>query len=419
MRAAAAVERLAGLGEALPQQLVGLLVDPAHGAPLVEDRLEAVARLLPLRGLDGQRLGLRGERLLARHGRRPGRVPLGALGPDGLLGPHDDAVEQAGQARDVADDVGLAQALAQGARARQRLPGIAAARLEPGGQQLDLGEHVVEPARVVREPFLGLAGLPAADRPLAVGRAHVDGAVGVHAAPPRGLGARRGHGVDGRGGRGHGNGVVAGVRVVRDGARGGLVVLGLVRDGLGDRGRLGGAGRTRADGSGRDRPRRRRARRRRPARPRGPPVARDLACAAPRPAGVPGGGPGRAAAARATSAGVVLVHDGRLACVPAAVGSAACRLAAVRLLGGSGRRRSADGVLLRGVLPAASCSGITGAAGAGSAVGVRHDVGAAGAVRRARRSDTVRRPGPRSGPGTRPGPTRTGPTRSSPSSGPP
>ena len=66
VRAAAAVERLTGLGEPLPQQLVGLAVDAADRAPLVEDRLEPVARLLPLRRLGRQRLGLGGQRLLAR-----------------------------------------------------------------------------------------------------------------------------------------------------------------------------------------------------------------------------------------------------------------------------------------------------------------------------------------------------------------
>jgi hypothetical protein len=67
----AAVERLTRLGEPLPQQLVGLAVDAADRAPLVEDRLEPVARLLPLRRLGRQRLGLRGQGLLARDGGDP------------------------------------------------------------------------------------------------------------------------------------------------------------------------------------------------------------------------------------------------------------------------------------------------------------------------------------------------------------
>ena len=72
---------------------------------------------------------------------------------------------------------------------------------QPADQQLGLGEHVVEAAGEVGEALGGLAGLPRADRPLAVRGAHVDGAVGVDAAPPLGVRARRCHRVPGRGRR--------------------------------------------------------------------------------------------------------------------------------------------------------------------------------------------------------------------------
>ena len=99
VRTAAAVERLAGLGEPLPQQLVGLAVDAADRPPLVEDRLEPVAGLLPLGGLDGERLGLDGERLLPRHRSGALRVAGRPGGSDRLLGQGDELVEPGPSAR--------------------------------------------------------------------------------------------------------------------------------------------------------------------------------------------------------------------------------------------------------------------------------------------------------------------------------
>ena len=102
---------------------------------------------------------------------------------------------------EVADDVGLGQAVAQGPRASQRVLGVGPARGQPADQQLGLGEHVVEAAREVGETLGRLAGLPGADRPLTVRGADVDRAVGVDAAPPLGVQGRRRHGMPGRGRR--------------------------------------------------------------------------------------------------------------------------------------------------------------------------------------------------------------------------
>src|SRR5690606_32262399 len=131
VRSAAPVERLARLREPLPQLLVGLAVDAADGAPLVEDRLEPVARLLPLRGLGGELLGLGGQRLLARDGRAAVRVAGRPGGLDRGLRLGDELVEPGAQPGEVADHGGLVQPVPDALGAVERVLRVAAARREP------------------------------------------------------------------------------------------------------------------------------------------------------------------------------------------------------------------------------------------------------------------------------------------------
>ena len=191
MRAAAATEGVAGRGEAGPQRLVGLAVDAADRLPLLDDRLQPVAGGLPGGRLGGDLLGLGGERLLAGDLGRPARRPSpratrrrrsrrcrpsrGPVRPGPSRSPTAAAVgDRLGQPLRLVLDLGR----------------IAGVRLQPRLEQRHLGGQVVEAPSVVGQPGRRLAGLPRADGALAVGGAHVDGAVVVDPAPLGGI-ARR------------------------------------------------------------------------------------------------------------------------------------------------------------------------------------------------------------------------------------
>ena len=167
MRPAAAVEGLTGAGEPLPELLVGLAVDPADGAPLVEDRLEAVACLLPLGGLRSELFGLGGQLLLARDGGGALGVARGPRGDDRGLGVADQLLEPCVQSDEVAEDGRFVQAVPHRARRAEGVFGISSGD-EAVEEDLDLGGHVVEPACEVGEPFVRSTCLPRADHPLAV-----------------------------------------------------------------------------------------------------------------------------------------------------------------------------------------------------------------------------------------------------------
>jgi hypothetical protein len=93
---------------------------------------------------------------------------------------------------EVPDERRVLQAVLDVLGAGQAVLRVAGAGLQPRLEQLHLGAHVVEPARVVREALGGLAGLPGPDRAVAVLGLHVHGAVRVDAAPLLGVCRRRG-----------------------------------------------------------------------------------------------------------------------------------------------------------------------------------------------------------------------------------
>ncbi len=188
VRAPTAAEGVPRLGEPAPQLLVGFAVDTADLLPFLEDLAQPVARRLPVRGLVGDLLGLDDQRFLACDRVCSGAFFLVFGTLDGLLGPGHQMLDPGVQRRQVADHGGFGQRLVQVLRAGQgvlRLPGVGA---QPGLQQLDLGEQVVELACVEGQALGGVTGLPGTDRPLTVGGADIHRAVGVHPTPFGGIG---------------------------------------------------------------------------------------------------------------------------------------------------------------------------------------------------------------------------------------
>jgi hypothetical protein len=183
VRPPAPAEAVPGRREPRPQRLVGLAVDPADRLPLLDDRLEPVAGGLPRRRLGGDLLRLGGQRLLAGdlRGARGGLLGAGLGG--GLVGGADHGTGPGGQTFEVSDGGRAGDVVGQRLRLLLQLARVAGVRLEARLEQPDLGGQVGVAAGVVRQPLGRLAGLPAAHRPLALGRAHVDGAVLVDPAP--------------------------------------------------------------------------------------------------------------------------------------------------------------------------------------------------------------------------------------------
>ena len=161
--AAATVERVAGARVALPQLVVRLVVDAANGAPLFEDGADAIARGLPLIGVFGELLRLRGERFLPGDGVGAAlRLRLlGLLAGDVRC--RDDRVQARVQGVQVADDRLLVQRRLQCLGPLAKLRGVVRVGCQAGFDQLDLGDQVVEALAVVRQAFLRRPCLPGAD----------------------------------------------------------------------------------------------------------------------------------------------------------------------------------------------------------------------------------------------------------------
>ena len=173
------------------------------------------------------------------------------------VGGADHRPRPRGQPVEVADRRGGRDRLGEDLRLALDLGRVAGVRLQPRLEQRDLGGQVVVAAAVVGQPRGRLAGLPGADGALAVGGAHVDGAVLVDPAPRGGVadlggghldrrgrgrrrpgGGRRGRG---RGGMGRGDSAGGGGPVGRVGGRADGALGGGARRGacLGRGGRLG------------------------------------------------------------------------------------------------------------------------------------------------------------------------------------
>ena len=170
MGSAAPVEGLPGRRVALPQRVVGLAVQTADRLPLVEDRAQPVAGGFPLRRVGGQILGLGGQRLLAGGLGGPMLVAPGAVGGRGRFGALGNAGKPGGQRVDVAEHVARRQRFGQAGGGGFDLACIAGTGRQPLFHQRDLGAQVIESPAEMGERGFGVAGLPGPDDPLA-GRA--------------------------------------------------------------------------------------------------------------------------------------------------------------------------------------------------------------------------------------------------------
>ena len=185
MLTSAAAELVAGSGVALPQGLVGLAVDTFDVLPFLDDGPHPVTGGLPLRVTGSELLGLGNQSFLGRHRTRAGFVAgqelLGQLG----LGRDPQLGQRRGQRGQVTDDRGVGEGVLHGGRLVPGGFGLAGARIQAPPQQVDLGGQVGVAALVERHTFRGVAGLPRADRPFAVGGPYEDGSVVVDPPPFR------------------------------------------------------------------------------------------------------------------------------------------------------------------------------------------------------------------------------------------
>ena len=193
-----AAERVPGGCEALPERLVGLPVDALDRLPLLDDRLEPVAvafhcvesaAICSASAASASLRAICAGRAAAFSARDSAAAESAAV--DHRPGPRGQAVE-------VADRRGGRDRLGEALRLVLDLAGVAGVRLQPRLEQRHLGGQVVVPAPVVGQPGGRLAGLPGADGALAVGGAHVDGAVLVDPAPLAGVADLGGGHLDGR-----------------------------------------------------------------------------------------------------------------------------------------------------------------------------------------------------------------------------
>ena len=203
MRATAPIEGIARRRVALPQRVVGLAVQSADGAPLLEDDAHPVACRLPLAGVDGEILGFGGQRLLAGGLRRAMFLAAGAIGRRRLLGMLGNHGQSGRQDVDVTENVCRGERFGQCGRGGLDLAGIAAAGRQPGLHQGDLGGEVVESPAEVGEGGVGFAGLPRADYPLTGGGDEIDRAVVSDAAEAPWVAGGNRRGVRGCGRTGH------------------------------------------------------------------------------------------------------------------------------------------------------------------------------------------------------------------------
>ena len=160
MRSAPPVECLPRRRIALPQRVVGFAVQAADRLPFVKDRAQPVAGNLPLRGGVGQFLGFGGQRLFAGGLGRAMLVATSAFGGGGGIGVLGDAGEPGGQRVDIAEHVRGRQRFGQRCRGGFDLARIAGAGGQSLLEQRDLGAQVVEPPPEMGECRFGVAGLP-------------------------------------------------------------------------------------------------------------------------------------------------------------------------------------------------------------------------------------------------------------------
>ena len=102
MRSTAPVEGVPGRRVSLPQCVVGLAIQAANRAPLLNDGPHPVPSRLPLGRVGREVLGLDGQGLFADGLRRALFVAVGPFGPGRLRGSLVDLLESSCQGVDIA-----------------------------------------------------------------------------------------------------------------------------------------------------------------------------------------------------------------------------------------------------------------------------------------------------------------------------